>query len=606
MTDPQRIMPSLASCVAQFLADLSTLPESRQLELASALMEEGSTSPIEKLRVHLKERPGRVPHYAAIVLREMPFYQALRHLECFEGMHFFERHAQAIIDCLGDSRGYYVTAALMHIHLGERFGKEMFRPIDGPEVEPASMPSSEKISALDQKMAADLIPVESLQIRDAHKSMLAAQQRALRAEQELKDSQLKWSRTQERMTAEAQRSKVKAAEQAQGSAAKQALSELTVANEKLASEIKLHELTKEKLAAAEARLREIEDHGGATPEKVDDIRNELRREADQRIEDELSIAVRPWLAKMIEIENSRKSLEAGRSLCSQALARAKKEAESLDFVINWELDRERSLRALEQEVAELDALMIRVIKPTPELIKMHSDLLESMLLCRKQLNPTKPHGEVAKALIAGIKKVKDEDLGDAAYAVRKLAEKGVFLGLEAEALLKIVEGEKQLRYDKVHYKKSILGRLMQRLHSGDKADILIDGYNYMFTANQHFGDKLKLNRNADGDAVFGIAGRNKLNALLRPVIEKFSNLEVHVFYDGIVKEDRRPHPRLTLWEPTYQRKGKGQADAEIAHVGLKRIRTDAMAVVVTNDKVVQRYADHFLSVRLFSELIDTV
>ena len=37
----------------------------------------------------------------------------------------------------------------------------------------------------------------------------------------------------------------------------------------------------------------------------------------------------------------------------------------------------------------------------------------------------------------------------------------------------------------------------------------------------------------------------------------------------------------------YIGKSKGQADAEIAHVGLKRIRKSAMAVVVTNDKVVQ-------------------
>ena len=228
-----------------------------------------------------------------------------------------------------------------------------------------------------------------------------------------------------------------------------------------------------------------------------------------------------------------------------------------------------------------------------------------MLTCRKQLNPTKPLGEVAKALIAGLKKVKDEELGDAAYAVRKLAEKGVFLGLEAETLLKIVDGEKQARYDLVHFKKSVQGRMIQRLHAGEHVDILIDGYNYMFTAIQHFGYKLKLNRNADGDAVFGEAGRAKLNTLLLPVAAKFPNLEVHVFYDGLVKENRRPHARISLWEPTYQRSGKGQADAEIAHVGLKRIRKGSMAVVVTNDKVVQLFADHFLSARVFSDFIAT-
>ena len=53
----------------------------------------------------------------------------------------------------------------------------------------------------------------------------------------------------------------------------------------------------------------------------------------------------------------------------------------------------------------------------------------------------------------------------------------------------------------------------------------------------------------------------------------------------------------------YIGKGKGQADAEITHVGLKRIRKGTMAVVVTNDKVVQRFADQYLSVRVFSDFI---
>jgi len=243
------------------------------------------------------------------------------------------------------------------------------------------------------------------------------------------------------------------------------------------------------------------------------------------------------------------------------------------------------------------------VKPSPELCRMHSQLLEAMLTCRKQLNPAKPQGEVAKVLIAGLKKVKDEDLEEAAYAVRQLAEKGVFIGQEAETLLKIVEGEKQARYDLTHFKKSVQGRMIQRLHAGEHVDILIDGYNYMFTALQHFGDKLKLNKNADGDAVFGEAGRAKLNKLLHQVVEKFPSLDIHVFYDGMVRESRTPHPRIMLWEPTYQRAGKGQADAEITHVGLKRIRKGAMAVVVTNDKVIQRYADHYLSVRVFSDFL---
>jgi hypothetical protein len=527
----------------------------------------------------------------------------LRHLECVDGLGFFKRHADAIMDCIGDARAYYAFAGLMHLQGGERPGKELFQPEAGPEEDPKPMPAEDKLADLDAKMAADLIPVGSLLIREEAKSLLVAQMRATKAEQELKDAQLKWAKAQERLVSESQRAKAKAAEQALGSADKSARAEIEAIQLKLNDANEAHDNVKAKLSVAEARLKEIEDQGGSTPERVEEIRKEIQREANQRIEDQLSIAVRPWLVRMLEIEKDQHHFKASQSLSSQALAHAKAEVTASDILVNWEQDRERALKALEIEMTELDNLMIRIVKPSPGLSKMHGDLLQAMLTCRKQLNPTKPLGEVAKALIAGLKKVRDEELGDAAYAVRQLAEKGVFLGLEAETLLKIVEGEKQARYDLTHFKKSVQGRMTQRLHNDEPVDILIDGYNYMFTAIQHFGDKLKLNKNADGDAVFGEAGRAKLNSLLLPVAEKFPHLEFHVFYDGLVKENRRPHARISLWEPTYQRSGKGQADAEIAHVGLKRVRKGSMAVVVTNDKVVQRYADHFLSVRLFSDYI---
>ena len=603
MSVRQHDLPSAASCVAQFVADVATLPDSRQRELTSALLEEGTVTPVEALRMHLKDKPGRIPHYAALVIREFPYYRVLRHLECVDGLGFFKRHADAIMDCIGDARAYYAFAGLMHLQGGERPGKELFQPEAGPEEDPKPMPAEDKLADLDAKMAADLIPVGSLLIREEAKSLLVAQMRATKAEQELKDAQLKWAKAQERLVSESQRAKAKAAEQALGSADKSARAEIEAIQLKLNDANEAHDNVKAKLSVAEARLKEIEDQGGSTPERVEEIRKEIQREADQRIEDQLSIAVRPWLVRMLEIEKDQHHFKASQSLSSQALAHAKAEVTASDILVNWEQDRERALKALEIEMTELDNLMIRIVKPSPGLSKMHGDLLQAMLTCRKQLNPTKPLGEVAKALIAGLKKVRDEELGDAAYAVRQLAEKGVFLGLEAETLLKIVEGEKQARYDLTHFKKSVQGRMTQRLHNDEPVDILIDGYNYMFTAIQHFGDKLKLNKNADGDAVFGEAGRAKLNSLLLPVAEKFPHLEFHVFYDGLVKENRRPHARISLWEPTYQRSGKGQADAEIAHVGLKRVRKGSMAVVVTNDKVVQRYADHFLSVRLFSDYI---
>ena len=109
-------------------------------------------------------------------------------------------------------------------------------------------------------------------IRDDIKATQAAQLRAARAEKELKDARLKWAKAQERMASEAQRAKVKAAEQAIGSVDKSARAEVEAVQQKLDAEIKAHEGVKAKLTIAQLRLKEIEEQGGATPERVDEIR----------------------------------------------------------------------------------------------------------------------------------------------------------------------------------------------------------------------------------------------------------------------------------------------------------------------------------------------
>jgi hypothetical protein len=605
MTAIVQKLPSLSTCLSQLAGDLGSLSQEFLQEMVKDMELDQVLPPVEAVKKHLTEHPARFPQFMALVIREIHYGQALELLEVVDGDAFFKEHVAEILDCMGPTRAYCCFAGLQYLKHGEALAKKFYAPHEGEATEVDSLPTQEKVDVLVKTLGEKLIPIRSLLIRDDTKATQAALLRAARAEKELKDARLTWAKTQERMISEAQRAKLKASEQAIGLADKTARAEVEAVQLKLDAEIKANEAVKAHLAIAQSRLKEIEEQGGATPERVEEIRRQIKHEADQRIEDELSIAVRPWLVKMLEIEKAHEALKVTKGLTSQALARAKQEAASLDIIVNWEQDRERGLKVLEHEMAELDNLMLRVVKPTPELARMHSELLEAMLTCRKQLNPAKPLGEIAKALIAGLKKVKDEELGDAAYAVRKLAEKGVFLGLEAETLLKIVEGEKQARYDFTHFKKSVQGQMIHRLHAGEKVDILIDGYNYMFTANQHFGDKLKLNRNADGEAVFSEAGRTKLNTLLLPIVEKFPNLDIHIFYDGLVKENRHPHARISLWPPTHQRTGKGQADAEIAHVGLKRIRKGAMAVVVTNDKLVQLFADYYLSVRVFSDFISS-
>jgi len=608
MLPPAQLMsepPPPSAYVDQFLADLSLLPSTQVAQLAEGLQEEGAL-PLDVIRAHVSANPNRVPQLFALVVRDMPYYRAFRHFEWVDKKRLYSRHGKRLFEVFGIARTCLCWMAFYVLEATDRnVYLEVPRLPEGSNLSISPCPSDEEIANLDQAISGEMVSVDSLGKGDLQEALQIAEKRAVKAEKELKDAQLKWAKTEKRILGDAERAKKNLTEKVQGEVGKTAQAQLDALKDQLKASEEALRVAKSRQEVAEARIGEIDARGGATPERVEEIRKEIQGEADQRIEDELSMAVRPWLVRLTEMEKHRQAFSVATTLSSKALAMAKQEAEASDVLIHWDRDRVRGLKVLEQEMTELDALMQRVIKPSAELSKLHGELLQAMLKCRKQLNPDKPLGEVAKALISGIKKVKDEDLEEAAYAVRKLAEKGVFLGLEAETLLKIVDGEKQARYDSTHFKQSVQGQMIHRLHAGEKVDILIDGYNYMFTASQHFGDKLKLNRNADGEAVFSEAGRTKLNSLLLPIVEKFPNLDIHVFYDGLVKETRQPHARISLWPPTHQRTGKGQADAEIAHVGLKRIRKGAMAVVVTNDKVVQRYADHFLSVRLFSDFIAT-
>jgi len=598
---------SIPFYIEQFITDLKFLPEDRLSIIANGLPNEGNLSAIECIHAHVKESPNRIPQLFSLVICDMPYYSVMRHFRWVNLQHMFNRYGKNTYEVLGEIRTTIALMSLMYLELGEHGSKkniENLIPIKDSTIN--EIPSSEKVAALDLEISDELVSLDALDRSDISSSLLEAQRRAAKAEKDLRDARINWAKTQTRLQAEASRGKKSVADQVMdakqkslGEVTSKYESDLTHKNEELKD-------VRVQLDVALTRLREIEEQGGATPERVMEISEEFRLEADRRVEDELSIAVRPWFARLEEMEIVQKKLEDLKGMSSEALRVAKEEARRNDILLNWELDRERSLKILEAEVADLDNLMCRVLKPSEKLKKMHSDTLKAMLDCRKQLSPSKPHGDVAKAIIAGIKKVKDTELSEVEYAVKKLADKGVFLNSEAEALIRIVENEKQFRYDQIHHKQSVQAQMMRKLHNQEPVDLLIDGYNFMFTADSLFGEKLKLSRNASGDAVFGEEGRKKLNQILVPVVAKFPKIDVHIFYDGLVKENRNPHPRISLWQPTYQRTGKGQADAEIAFVGLKRIRKSAMAVVVTNDNEIRKYADHFLSIRLFSDFLNTI
>ena len=133
-------------------------------------------------------------------------------------------------------------------------------------------PVQDKVDALSKKMRDELVTVHSVMIRDAFMTMKDAVERASVAEKELKDAKLKWAKVQERMVKEANRAKEKAAEAATGTAGKNAQPIIDALKNDLEAERKVGEQTTAELQAALQRIKDIEDQGGATPERVEAIR----------------------------------------------------------------------------------------------------------------------------------------------------------------------------------------------------------------------------------------------------------------------------------------------------------------------------------------------
>jgi hypothetical protein len=272
--------------------DLGSLSEEFLQDMVKGMELDETLPPVEAVKKHLGEHPARLPQFMALVIREIHYGQALELFEVVDGDEFFKQHLAEILDCLGASRAYCCFAGLQYLKGGEAAAKVFYTPHQGEGTGIDPLPAEEKVDTLVKTLSEKLIPIKSTLIRDGITATQAAQLRAARAEKELKDARLKWAKAQERMASEAQRAKVKAAEQAIGSVDKSARAEVEAVQQKLDAEIKAHEGVKAKLTIAQARLKEIEDQGGATPERVEEIRKEIQRAADQRIEDELSIAVR--------------------------------------------------------------------------------------------------------------------------------------------------------------------------------------------------------------------------------------------------------------------------------------------------------------------------
>ena len=604
MTEIVQERPTASTCLAQLVQDLGTLSQDYLEDMIKGMELDQGLSPVEAVRKHLTEHPARLPQFMALLIREISYGPVLEPFEIVEGDAYFTKHAEAVLKCLGPVRTFCCIAGLQYLRNGERSAKGFYAPLEGAAAAIDPLPEDKAVELLVKKLNDELITVGSLMLRDDTKATQLAQLRAVKAEKELKDAQLKWAKVQERMNEAAVRAKKKAAEEAAGQAGKADQAKLEKVEEERDEAAAACKKALAELKAAKDKLKEVEDCGGATPESLQAIKDSYARHAAEQVQHEVSEIVRPWLAKLIKAEAEQAELERLDKVTTELLEKTKAAVLEQDILQRWELNRERALPALGRQLEELDRLMAMVLTPSPELVRAHATLREEVMKCRQALNPSEALGGVTTAMMAGVRSAPDEALPGLVSAIEKLVDAKVIDGKEGDALRRFIAGEKSLRSDKKAVKISTRQKLSSALHAGKPVDIFVDAYNFMHTVHQHF-QKLQMESKFNkGKFSFGPEARAHLAKLVSQVYPLDANARVLLFLDGANHESLTPYKGVKFVLPTIKKTGEGQADAEIVHYLAHNARKDALVISVSNDSQVQTVSNYHLSCGEFARFLE--
>lgn len=608
MLPPKQLMaepPPPSVYVDQFMADLALLPEGSVAKLAEGIPEDEVVLPIEKIRTHITANPTRIPQLFAMVVREMPYYQVLRHFEWMERKELFRKYGSKLIEALGPARACLGFMAIFVLETGDKapFTAIPRLPAD-MKMDVLQAPDMEKVAELDAELSKQLVPMESLGKGDLAQALAAAEKRAVKAEKELKDAQQGWLKREKRMAADAERAKKNIADKAQGESGKASGAAIESLKEELRASKELCDKLKSELKAAKDKLKEVEDCGGATPESLQAIKDSFARHAAEQVQHEVSEIVRPWLVKLIEAEAEQAELERLDKVTTELLEKTKSAVLEQDILQRWELNRERALPALGRQLEELDKLMAMVLSPSPELIRAHAALREEVMKCRQAIKPSEALGGVTTAMMAGVRSAPDDALPGLITAIEKLVDAKVIDGKEGDALRRFISGEKSLRSDKKNAKTSTRQKLSSAIHADKPVDIFIDAYNFMHTVHQHFQKLQMESKYNKGKFSFGPEARAHLAKLVSRIYMLNEHSRVLLFIDGANCEQIAPYKGVKFVLPTIMRTGEGQADAEIIHYLAHKARKEALVVVVSNDVQVQTTANYHLSPGEFARFLE--
>ena len=608
MLPPKQLMaepPPPSAYVDQFMADLALISEESVAKLADGIPEDEVVLPIEKIRTHITANPTRIPQLFALVVREMPYYQVLRHFEWMERKELFRKYGAKLIEALGPARACLGFMAIAVLETGDKAPFAAIPRLKADvKMDVSPPPDVQKVAELDEELSKKLVPMESLGKGDLAQALAAAEKRAVKAEKELKDAQQGWLKREKRMAADAERAKKNVAEKAQGDSGKASEAAIESLKEELRVSREHCEKLKTELKASKERLQDVEDCGGATPESLQKIKDSYARHAEEQIRHEVSEIVRPWLVKLIEAEAHQAELDRLEKVTTELLEKTKSAVLEQDILQRWELNRERALPALGRQLEEMDRLMAMVLSPSPELVRAHETLREEVMKCRQALKPSEALGGVTTAMMAGVRSAPDDALPGLISAIEQLVDAKVIDGKEGDALRRFIAGEKSLRSDKKNAKTSTRQKLSSAIHAAKPVDIFVDAYNFMHTVHQHFQKLQMESKYHKGKFSFGPEARAHLAKLVSRIYMLNEHSRVLLFIDGVNCEQIAPYKGVKFVLPTIKRTGEGQADAEIIHYLAHKARKEALVVVASNDVQVQTTANYHLSCGEFARFLE--
>ena len=587
--------------VDQFIDDLALLPQATVASLAKDLSEDTSLSDIERIRLYLKSKPNKTISLFAEVLNEMPYYAPLSHFMYVDCKILLINFEKKFRDIFGSTR--FELFLETHLHLmGNKKGITVLRNFDVKNSILSNTPDLALVRELNTDISKQLVSIDSVSKEEASVLLSAAQTRAAKAENELQKAKIRWERHLQSVNKQAERGKLSAAEDIKN--------ELSKENEAVVAELtrKLNTVIEEKndallkLRKAEQYKEEIVRAGGATPERVEEIRAQIQKEANAKLTEELSDKTRPWITIIKNATEAYAAYDEATKLSREALEQAKKEAIEKDPILKWTTHSAQAIAALQAQLSQIDALINVTVEPSAALKSMRAKLLELLTICRERANPAEPTGEVMKALHVGIKNVPADNINEVIDAFLLLSTFDVLGHEEGQNLKRALESRKRLLTESGKVKSTTKTKLKAAIRKKEKTFVLVDVLNLMRRNDPEF-IKFKKGKDPRGAVLYKPEAFDHLVKLVAPLRDANPKIEIHLFMDGNIIKNTRPREGITFHNPTIQTTGEGQADAEIIHFDSHHCPNDALVIIVSSDKGVQMGSDKHLEVDSFYSIL---